>query len=143
MFFSTRTRRSFIRNGLTSLRHGVASSAGVGFASSCSTYSSAEALDQGVLDLVLDLPAQPDQVRQPGGVRAGHEQTRLVAWPPDRVHRGVGRRQRQQLGSELTGQPTREERGDADPEAGYRADRVGGEGGGHELTTKEGHACGC
>ena len=57
MFFSTRTPRSFIRNGLTSLRHGVASSAGVGFGVELLDVVDAEALDQRVLDLVLDLAA--------------------------------------------------------------------------------------
>ena len=59
-------RAARIRNGLTSGRHGVASSAGVGSGVELLDVVVAEALDERVLGVVLDPPGLAEQVAEPG-----------------------------------------------------------------------------
>ena len=107
-----------VRNGFTSDRHGVRSSAGVGQRVELLAVVGAQRLGERGLGGLPVAPGQMDQVAEPGRGGAGDGQGDRVAAPPGQVGGGVGRGDREPVRRHLTGDPAREERRDADPEAG-------------------------
>ena len=94
---------------------------------------------QGLVEAHAHPGRLPDQVTERQRVAGGQGQPRPAPAAAGEVPGGVERGQREQLRRQLVGHHAGDERGDAGPEARHRAQGIGGQGRGDELSSEESH----